>query len=221
VVEALKYTPYMLDDYKYYGGNAPTENMREQQEEEYYKSVKALKERYKEAKPDYVKSQLQDEFSQKVKYKNFTLSSDGRSPKMNDLSFTEEFEINGMVRKAGKKYLVNIPGMVGGQLQIKKEERIRNHPITVGAPRTLEWKINFKIPQGYTVEGLQELAVNIDNEAGSYISTAEEKNGAVILNIKKIYKLSNLPKEKWNDMLSFIDAAYNNAYKYILLKPKG
>ena len=221
VVDALKFTPYMLDDYKYYGGEAPTENMREMQEEEYFKSVKALKDRFKEAKPVYVKSQLQHEFSQNVTYKNFSLTSDGRAPKMQDLNFKEDFELAGMVRKAGKKLLVNIPGLVGGQLRIKKEERMRNHPITAGAPRTFLWQISFKIPLGYTAEGLQELVQNIDSEAGSFTSAAEEKNGAVLLTVKKIYKKNNLPKEKWNDMLAFIDAAYNNSFKYILLKPKG
>ncbi|MEO7446153.1 MAG: hypothetical protein ABIT96_04060 [Ferruginibacter sp.] len=221
ISDALKYTTYMLDDYKYYGGDSPTDNMKTAQEEEYYKSVKAIKDRYKEAKPEYVTSQLQNEYSQKVKYKNFTIGSDGRSMKMSDLNYTEEFEINGMIRKAGKKYLVNIPGLVGGQLQIKKEERVRNHPINVGMGRTLSWQINFKIPAGYTVDGLKELTTNIDNEAGSFISAAEEKEGMLVLKITKIYKQANLEKNKWNDMLAFIDAAYNNSYKYILLKPKG
>ena len=30
-----------------------------------------------------------------------------------------------------------------------------------------------------------------------------------------------ISKTKWKDMLTFIDAAYNNSFKYILLKPKN
>ena len=219
--DALKYTPFMLDDYKNYNGESPTEKMRDAQEEEYYKSVKALKDRFKEAKPEYVKDQLQSEFSQKIKYNNFTLGSDGRTQKTLPLIFTEDFELTGMVRKAGKKLLVNIPGLVGGQLQIKKEERIRKHDINVGYARSLTWDINFKIPEGYTVDGLKELNINVDNEAGTYSCVAEEKNGAVVMTINKVYKQANLPKEKWNQMLAFVDAAYSNSYKYILLKPKN
>jgi hypothetical protein len=219
--DALKYTPYMLDDYKYYGGDAPTEKMKEAQEEEYWKSVKALKDRFKENKPEYVKSQLQGEFAQKVKYKDFEIKSDGRSLKTTDLVFREDFDLSGMVRKAGKKYLVNAAGLVGGQLQIKKEERIRKHDINVGFARTLNWTINFKIPAGFTADGLQELNVAYDNEAGSYSCVAEEKDGIVVLKIQKVYKKANLPKEKWNDMLAFVDAAYNTSQKYILLKPKN
>ncbi len=221
IVTALKYTPYMLDDYKYYGGVSPTEKMKDAQEEEYNKSAKALKDEFKDAKVELVKNDLQNEFHQKVKYKNFTISSDGRSLKANKLVFTEDFELLGMVRKAGKKYLVNINGLVGSQLQIKKEERVRKYDINVGNARTLNWIINFKIPAGYTIEGVKELNNTVDNETGTYSCGAEELNGTVILKIKKVYKKANSSKDKWPSMLAFIDAAYNNSFKYLLLKPKN
>lgn len=221
IFTALKFTPYMIDDYKYYGGSSPTEKMKEAQEEEYNKSVKALKDEFKEAKVDLVKSELQGEYKQKITYKNFVISSDGRSLKTKSLAFTEDFELAGMVRKAGKKYLVNILGLVGSQLQIKKEERTRKYDINVGYARTLNWTINFKIPDGYTAEGVKELKTSIDNETGTFTCDAEEQNGTVVVKIKKIYKKANNTKDKWPLMLAFIDGAYNNSFKYILLKPKN
>lgn len=221
IESALKFTPYMIDDYKYYGGEDPTDKMRQAQQDEYFNAVKALKDEFKESKVEWVKKDLQSEFHQKVKYKNFSISSDGRSLKANKLTFTEEFELPGMVRKAGKKYLVNIAGLVGAQLQIKKDERIRNHDINVGYARTLNWVINFKIPDGYTAEGIKELKTSVDNETGTYTCDAEDVNGNVVLKIKKIYKKADNPKDKWPSMLAFIDAAYNNSFKYILLKPKN
>jgi hypothetical protein len=221
ISDALKYTPYMLDDYKYYGGNSPTEKMKEFQEAEYFKTVKALKDNFKEAKPDFVKAELEREYGKKVKYKNFALNSDGRSLKNSELNFTEEFELAGMVRKAGKKFLVNVPGLVGSQLQIKKDERERKHDINVGYARTLNWVINFRIPSGYTAEGLQELNTKIDNAVGAFSCSAEEKDGKVVLKISKEYKQAQMPRSSWANMLAFVDAAFNNSYKYILLKPKN
>ena len=218
---ALKFIPYMLDDYKYYGGDHPTEKMKAAQSDDYYKSVKALKDQYKEAKTELVKSDLQNEFKQKVTYKNFILTSDGRSLKQKDLVVDESFELHGIVRKAGKKYLVNLASLSGGQLQIKKDERIRKYDINVGCARTLNWIINFKVPDGYTVDGVKELNTLVDNETGTFSCTAEEKNGAVIVTMKKVYKKANTNKDKWPDMLAFIDAAYNSQFKYILLKPKS
>lgn len=221
ISDALKYTTYMLDDYKYYGGESPTEKMRGREEEEYYKSINALKDNFKESKPIFVKNQLQSEFGNIVKFKNFAIVNDGRSLKKPELIFTEDFELSGMVRKAGKKYLVNVIGLVGSQLQIKKEERVRKYDINVGHAKSYFWTINFKIPDGYTAEGIKELATEVTNETGTYASTAEEKNGIISIRIKKLYKKANVPKDKWQDMLAFIDAAYNNSFKYILLKPKN
>ena len=221
IATALKFTPYMLDDYKYYGGSSPTDKMKEAQEEEYNKSAKAMKDEFKEAKVELVTRDLKSEFQQKVKYKNFAVSSDGRSLKANKLVFVEDFELPGMVRKAGKKYLVNLAGLVGSQLQIKKDERVRMYDINVGNARTYNWVINFKVPTGYVVEGVKELNNTVDNEAGTYTCVAEEQNNTVILKIKKVYKKANSAKEKWPSMLAFIDAAYNNSFKYILLKLKN
>ncbi len=219
ISDALKYTSYMITDYKNYNGNSPTENMKERQEEEYNKMLRTLKERYAEEKPKFVKQELQNEFSKKVTYKNFSIASDGRSLKTQDLKFTEDFELQGMVRKAGKKLLVNIPGLVGSQLQFKKEERTRNNDIDVSYARALGWKINFKIPDGYTLEGLPELAANINNEIGTYSCTATQANGTATIEVRKIYKQAEFSKAKWNDMLAFVDAAFNTSFKNILLKP--
>ena len=115
---------------------------------------------------------------------------------------------------------MNIPGLVGSQLQIKNEERERTYDINVAYARRLRWVIRFAIPEGYTVEGLQELNQQVENEAGSFSCMAEEKENTVLLTIEKTYKQAKLPKEKWAEMLAFVDAAFNNSFKYVLLKPK-
>ncbi len=219
ISDALKFVPYMLTDYKNYNGNDPTEKMKSREEEEYSNMVRTLKEKFTEEKPKFVKQELEREFSKKVTYKNFVIASDGRSLKNSDLKFTEDFELQGMVRKAGKKLLVNIPGLVGSQLQFKKDERTRNNDIDVSYARALGWRINFKIPDGYTLEGLNELSTSIENEIGTYKCTATQANGTATIEIRKIYKKATFPKAKWSDMLAFIDAAYNNSFKNVLLKP--
>lgn len=219
IADAMKYTTYMINDYRNYNGNDPTEKMRPKEEEEYSNMLRTLKERYAEEKPKFVKQELQGEFGNKVTYKNFSIASDGRSLKTQDLKFTEDFELQGMVRKAGKKLLVNIPGLVGSQLQFKKEERTRNNDIDVSYARALGWRINFKIPDGYTLEGLPELAASINNEIGTYSCTATQANGTATIEIRKIYKQATFSKSKWNDMLAFVDAAFNTSFKNILLKP--
>ncbi len=218
---AMRLTPYMFEDYKSYGGESPTEKMKGREQEEYDKSVRALKDEFKKAKPDYVKEELEKEFQEKIKFTDFKIISDGRSEKKKDLVFSEDFELPGQVRKAGKKYLVNVTGLVGPQLQIKKDERERKYDINVGYARTISWVINFKIPDGYTAAGINELNTNVENETGKYSCEAKEDAGTIVIKIAKVYKQANISKDKWKSMLAFIDAAYNTSYKYILLKPKG
>lgn len=217
---ALKFTTFMLNDYVNYGGADPTEKMRSRDAEEYTRSAKSLTDEFKKQKPDYVKESLQSEFHQPIKDAKFTLISDGRTQKKSTLSFKEEFELNDFVRRAGKKYLVNLTGLMGSQLQIKKEERTRKYDIDVRFPKTYNWYITFKIPAGYKAEGLSELNKSIDNETGTFSLTAKEENGTIVLDIKKAYKQKDVPAAKWKDMLAFIDAAYNSTFKYILLTPK-
>lgn len=221
VNDALRFTTYMLDDYRNYGGRNYFDSYNFYQQSEYNKYVSSLTEEFKKAKKEFVRRGLQEEFSQKVTYKDFKIVSDGRTPGNTKLEFTEEFELGDMIRKAGRKYLVNIPGLVGSQLQIKNEEKKdRKYDIYTGYGRTLSWVINFKIPEGYTAEGLKELNTKTENETGSYSCSAEIKNNTVVINISKIYKKAFLPKEKWPDMISFVEAAFNNSFRYILLKPK-
>jgi hypothetical protein len=217
---ALRYIPYMIDDYKNYGGNNPTDKMKSREVEEYEKSVRTLTEEFKKQKPEYVKEALESEFEQKVENVKYSLVSDGRTQKKNVLTYKEEFELPDFVRKAGKKYLVNLSGLVGSQLQVKKEERNRKYDIDVRYPRTFTWSIQFKIPAGYKAEGLNELNKTIDNETGAFKLIAKEENGTVVIDIQKVYKLKNFTANKWSDMLAFIDAGYNNTFKYILLTPK-
>jgi hypothetical protein len=177
----VKYTPYMFDDFKIYFGSSPLDKMSSRQTDEYYSTVAAIKEEFKTAKPDLAQQELDKEYRQKVKHKNFKLISDGRALVRKQLTVADEFEIEDMTKKAGKKILVNAAGLMGMQLQITKEERNRTKDIQVGYARTLSWKISMPIPAGYIVKGLKEMNMVVDNEAGKFSCEAKEENGNIIL----------------------------------------
>lgn len=219
---ANRFTSYVFEDFQNYGGHSPVTKLYSSQRDEYYKYVYEYENKAKEAKQEFVQNELRNDFRQSAVLKKFTLINDGRSAKQEHvLTVKEEFDLPDMVRKAGKKYLINLSGLVGSQLQIKPDERQRKLDIDVGYARIMNWEIRFVIPKGFSVMGLQELEQNIENDAGLYKCMAEEKDGTVILNITKAYKKANLPKEKWTEMMGFIDMAYNNTFRYILLQPKN
>jgi hypothetical protein len=217
--EALRFIPYMFEDYKVYYGDDDMNLLPERYQDEYYEKRKALKEEFARLKPDYMKKQAQDDFGSPVQYRQFELVSDGRSHKKTELVVKEKFSVADKIRKAGKKYLVNVAGLMGGQLQIKKDEQTRSFDIDVRRPRSLYWQIKFTVPAGYTVGGVENLHTTVDNETGAFKSTAKLEGNLLTIEVTKTYKQRHITKDRWPDMLAFVDAAYNFGHRLILLKP--
>ncbi|MBL4577008.1 MAG: hypothetical protein JKX74_00970 [Flavobacteriales bacterium] len=75
--------------------------------------------------------------------------------------------------------------------------------------------IILKIPEGYGVEGLEKLNVNVDNETGSFMSTAKLEGDQLLVSTKKVYKHHYEPKEKgrkcrnsWMQLLTYTNKKY-------------
>ena len=220
IAHELSYTPYMLDDYKNYGGESPTARLRGREMDEYNSSIQAMQEEFARKKTEAVRASLESEYNQPIHDIHYSVVSDGRSQDRSTLTVKEGFELQDAIRRAGKKYMINLPGLIGEQLQIKKDERDRKYDIDVRFPKTYTWTIDFKVPEGYTVAGLPEISKSVNNATGSFSLDAREENGTVTLKIMKVYKEKLISRERWNDMLAFLDAAYNSSFKYILLVPK-
>lgn len=216
---AMRFTPYMFTDSRTYFGPDDMEGVPQKYADQFYQQKKALTDEFKERKPDYMKQQLEREFDGPVTYQNFDMVAEGRSFKKPEMMFRETFQVGGLIRKAGKKLLVNLSGLMGGQLHINEDDRLREFDADLRYPRKLRWQINFTIPTGYTVDGLKELTNNIDTEAGSFISSATVKDNVLTLDIQKIYKTSQVKRENWGQMLAFVDAADAFTNRLILLKP--
>lgn len=216
---AMRFTPYMFTDSRTYFGPDDMEGVPQKYADQFYQQKKALTDEFKERKPDYMKQQLEREFDGPVTYQNFDMVAEGRSFKKPEMMFRETFQVGGLIRKAGKKLLVNLSGLMGGQLHINEDDRLREFDADLRYPRKLRWQINFTIPAGYTVDGLKELTNNIDTEAGSFISSASVKDNVLTLDIQKIYKTSQVKRENWGQMLAFVDAADAFTNRLILLKP--
>jgi hypothetical protein len=216
--QALAYTHAYEEDHKTYGGFSDIEQLPESMQEQYYRMAAVRKEEYKKRKPEYMMRVLEDEYPSVLRYDAFKLMTDGRSFKKNELRYSENFLLGDMVKRAGKKLLVSIPGLITSQLQIKPEERNRQFDIDIRYPKSYTWNIAFTIPAGYTVAGLADLTMNIDNEAGSFVSSAKVEGGKLLLSVVKRYKQQTVSKDNWSKMLEFIDAAYNFSQKKILLR---
>lgn len=123
-----------------------------------------------------------------------------------------------MVKIAGDNLLVSVPGLIGDQLFVSQDERQREVDAYMGFPRSLRNVINFTIPAGYKAVGIQNLNMNIDNEAGTFAVQASVEADKLTLLVKKHYKQMTVKKENWSKLLEMLDAAFNFSQKKILLK---
>lgn len=155
------------------------------------------------------------------KYLSFDLIKDGRYGDTAWLQFNEKFTLKKMISRAGKNYIVEIGKMVGPQIKLEESElKVRQTDVWVPYARTIENNVSLAIPAGYTVEGVQDLNLSVDNESGAFISTAAVKDDKLVINTKKLYKRSFDKKEVWANYVAFLEAAYKFSQAKIVLKKK-
>lgn len=86
--------------------------------------------------------------------------------------------------------------------------------------KEIRWHNSIEIPEGYECVNLEDFNTTFENEAGIFKTSAVIKDGNIIFNIEKIYKTHFLPKEKWMDMVSFLQMAEHMFMQKLLLKKK-
>jgi hypothetical protein len=134
------------------------------------------------------------------------------------LEFTENYQIRGLLRKAGINYIFQAGKLIGTQVEINEEELKRKYDVYSDCPRTYTNEISITIPEGYKVLGLEKLLMNVSNETGSFLSKAWMDGNVLKIKTTKIY-LHNFEKNNdWAKMVQFLDAAYDFTQARVLLK---
>jgi len=155
------------------------------------------------------------------KYDAFELIKDGRFGDTATLEFKEKFTLKKLLSKAGKNYLFEAGKLIGGQIKLEPTELTeRKSDIWLSYARTIQNNISIDLPAGYTADGLQDLNMNIDNESGSFVSTAKLEGDKLLINTTKLYKKNFDKKEAWPNYVAFLEAGYKFSQAKIVLKKK-
>jgi hypothetical protein len=142
----------------------------------------------------------------------------GRFDDTPEFKYEYVIKMKGAVKKAGPNYLVDIGKLIEGQVQIMNEERERSYNIYQPNAHNFDYRVELEIPAGYTVQGLDKLNSQVDNETGGFKSTARMEGKTLIVETRKSYKSNYQKKEDWKKIVAFLDAAYNFTQNQILLK---
>jgi hypothetical protein len=158
----------------------------------------------KDAFTDEAKNWFSQDISEMKDYKVENLGVRHTAP---DFIYSSNFTMGGMVKKAGNNLIVEIGKILGEQLIIKEAQRKRELDVFMPFARSIENNIVLNIPDGYTVEGVNELNRNIDNETGLFKVEASVNGKQITIKVKKHYLHNYESKENWDKQLAFLDAA--------------
>lgn len=155
------------------------------------------------------------------KYEEFELIKDGRYGDTAWLKYKEKYTLKKLISKAGKNYIIEIGKLIGNQIKLDSNEmKTRITDIWIPYARTIENSVTLNIPPGYTVDGLQDLNITVDNESGAFISAAKLDGDKLIITTKKLYRKNFDKKELWPNYIAFLEPAYKFSQAKIVLKKK-
>lgn len=217
----------LLDFYDYKDEEAEEYNMEEYSnsaKKNAHKKYLLKKETFinevQEKKLDYLKALTELNYDLEIKeVKDLVINEHGRHHSKPNFEFDFKADFEGLIKKAGNNYLVSVGKLIEGQVNLEKDELERDSDIYMPYPRSFNHNIVFNIPDGYTVEGIENLNVDVTTDYGGFVSTAEINNdGQLVFKSHKYYSTNFVPVDGWDAMKTFLKAAEDFNEKSVLLK---
>lgn len=189
------------------------------------KKYEAMKDAYLarrlKEREDNLKSTLESEYSLKITgVTNFKVDQTGRYENAPAMIYSLDFVTDNLVYKAGPNYMMDIGKLIEQQTKLEPHEISRNNNIYYENPRSFKHIIEFTIPKGYQVQGLDKLNQKTENQFGGFTCVAKAENGKVVIETRKHYDVNYAPGKEWKHIVSFLNAAQNFNEQKILLKKR-
>lgn len=183
--------------------------------DEVLNAFKEARKKQKDAFVDEAKAWFGQDVTDMKNYKTVNLGVRHTAP---DFVYNSSFNLSGLVKKAGNNIIVEIGKIQGEPLLIKEDQRKRDLHIYAPFARSIEYNIEFTIPQGYSAEGVEALNKQVKNETGFFTAEATTAGNVINIKIKKHYLHNYEPAGNWNKIIEFTDAANEWLNAKLLLK---
>lgn len=190
------------------------------------RKTKALAEEYqlamkkaREAMKEVFTQEINDQFGVKpVAVTQWKVRQSGIRHTQPDLIYDTEFKLDNITKRAGENYLIDLGALLGGQLDIKDEQRNRKDDVYMPYARSFMHVVEMDIPKGYAVEGLENIQTTVNNATGWFSAKGNMDGNKLILKIEKGYRKSFLKAEEWPALLEMMDKAVAFKDQKLLLK---
>lgn len=180
--------------------------------------VDNLQNQLAERREETLKYLIEDDFKAEItNIRDFEVPQTGRLFE-DTLAYSYRFDSKGLVSKAGPNYILQAGHFIGSQVEISEKGMTRTADIYMPYARSFNEDVVITIPEGYTVQGLENLNKRVINKTGGFISEATLEGNQLKINTQKWYKNNFEPAEHWELMLEFLEAAYQFTQEKVLLK---
>jgi hypothetical protein len=166
-----------------------------------------------------VKDYLEHEMDLKVsEYKKISVSSIGMWHHSPETKYDDEFTVENLSKKAGPNLIISMGKVIEKQTLVKDEDKIRTRDVYMVFPRMFSYDISLTVPEGYTVEGLENFNKKVENELGGFVSNATLQGNVINIKTKKYYTTDYCKGEAWPKIVAYLDAALEFYNTKLLLK---
>ena len=166
---------------------------------------------------EWLEDQIERDF-RLGKYNNFELKFSGMEDESDRLEYLEEFTVTDLAHRAGKEYLlVDVGRLISGQIALSAEDMERHSDIVSNYVREYEYSITLNIPDGYEVMNADDFRYDLETKAGAFRATIDQSLYQFKVRTVKTYKVRALPKEEWNEMVEFLQEAYEFSQQKLVL----
>ena len=221
--EKLYYFDYVQEDKdRYRLKEDANEDEKLQKNKSKYNDYQANLKKYHEKQTETLKERITKEFDVKEVFDyDFKVKNTGRFGKSSFFTFTENITFkNDFIKKAGDNFILEIGKFLTAQKEITVKEKTRKYDIYMPFPRVFENTIQFEIPTGYKIVGLEKLNKKVQNETGQFTSTATLKENKLIINTRKEYSHAYEPNKNWDKMVEFLESAFQFTQEKVILKKR-
>jgi hypothetical protein len=131
------------------------------------------------------------------------------------------FKLDGVMKKAGNNQLLEVGKLIGAPSKVTDDQRTRTFDVYGPFARTTKVVLNIKVPEGFNIEGLEELNKSVRNNAGSFSVVATQEGSLVSISVESVFKTAHYTEKEWADLLSVMDARADWTASKLLLRKKA
>lgn len=178
----------------------------------------AARAKQKEDFLDEAKSWLQQEVTDQA---NINIVNPGVRHTAPAFEYGSTFRVNGLLKKAGSNYLLEVGKLTGNPKKVEAAQRIRTTDVYLPYAVSEKIEMNIRVPEGYAAEGLDVLNKSIKSNVGTFAASASLDGSIVTITVESAFSSSYYAYSDWPNVLAILDAMSDWTNSKILLRKKA